>query len=89
LLIKLNELVVGDHAVIPIVARPLVAAPKHKLVAELSGWDNDTWELASWYLEGKGGRGRRLWLRHYSTSSNCGSRVGLGENVGRSKQLIR
>jgi peptide/nickel transport system substrate-binding protein len=51
LLIKLNELVVGDHAVIPIVARPLVAALKHKLVAELSGWDNDTWELASWYLE--------------------------------------
>jgi len=51
LLIKLNELAVGNQVVIPIVARPGVAALKHKLVAELSGWDNNTWGLASWYLE--------------------------------------
>jgi peptide/nickel transport system substrate-binding protein len=51
LLIKLNELAVGDQVVIPIVARPGVSALKHKLVAELSGWDNNTWNLASWYLE--------------------------------------
>jgi peptide/nickel transport system substrate-binding protein len=49
LLIKLNELAVGDH--VPIVARPGVAGLKHKLVAELTGWDNSTWDLASWYLE--------------------------------------
>jgi peptide/nickel transport system substrate-binding protein len=51
LLIKLNELAVGNQVVIPIVARPGVSALKHKLVAELSGWDNNTWDLASWYLE--------------------------------------
>jgi len=51
LLIKLNELAVGNQVVIPIVARPGVSALKHKLVAELSGWDNNTWGLASWYLE--------------------------------------
>jgi len=37
--------------VIPIVARPGVAGLKHQLVAELTGWDNNTWDLASWYLE--------------------------------------
>jgi hypothetical protein len=24
---------------------------KNKLVAELSGWDSNTWELANWYIE--------------------------------------
>jgi peptide/nickel transport system substrate-binding protein len=51
LLIKCNELAVNDRVVIPIVARPGVAGMKHKLVAELTGWDNNTWDLASWYLE--------------------------------------
>jgi peptide/nickel transport system substrate-binding protein len=51
LLIKLNELAVGNQVVIPIVARPGVAGLKHELVAELTGWDNNTWDLASWYLE--------------------------------------
>jgi peptide/nickel transport system substrate-binding protein len=51
LLIKLNELAVGNQVVIPIVARPVVTGLKHKLVAELTGWDNNTWDLASWYLE--------------------------------------
>ena len=31
---------------IPVVARLGVAGVKHKLVAELSGWDNNTWDLA-------------------------------------------
>jgi peptide/nickel transport system substrate-binding protein len=51
LLIKLNDLAVNDRVVIPIVGRPGVAGMKHKLVAELTGWDNNTWDLASWYLE--------------------------------------
>jgi peptide/nickel transport system substrate-binding protein len=51
LLIRLNELAVNDHVVIPIVGRPGVAGVKHKLVAELTGWDNNTWQLASWYVE--------------------------------------
>ena len=52
MLIKLNEMVVNDHVVIPVVARPVVTAVSSKLTAELSGWDNLTWDLANWYREG-------------------------------------
>ena len=51
LLIKLNEMVVNDHVVIPVVARPVVSALGNKLTAELSGWDTNTWDLASWFRE--------------------------------------
>jgi peptide/nickel transport system substrate-binding protein len=50
-LIKCNELAVNNHIVIPIVGRPGVAGVKDKLVVELTGWDNNTWQLASWYRE--------------------------------------
>jgi peptide/nickel transport system substrate-binding protein len=52
LLIKCNDLPVNDHVVIPVVARLGVAAVNHKLVCELGGWDNNTWDLANWYREG-------------------------------------
>jgi peptide/nickel transport system substrate-binding protein len=51
LLIKCNDLAVNNYIVIPVVTRPGVAAVKHQLVAELSGWDNNTWSLADWYRE--------------------------------------
>jgi peptide/nickel transport system substrate-binding protein len=51
LFIKMNELVVGDYAVIPVVYRPRVAAIASKLQAPLSGWDNDLWLLSDWYRE--------------------------------------
>ena len=51
LFIRLNDLVCGDHAVIPVVYRPRVAAISKKLQASLSGWDNDLWDLASWYRD--------------------------------------
>ena len=51
LLIKCNDLAVNNYIVIPVVQRPNVTAVKHKLVAELSGWDNNTWQLADWYRE--------------------------------------
>jgi len=51
LLIKCNDLAVNNHIVIPVVARPVVSAVKHKLVVELTGWDNNTWQLANWYRE--------------------------------------
>ena len=51
LLIKCNDLAVTNNVVIPVVARPLATAVKHKLVAELTGWDNNTWDLANWYRE--------------------------------------
>jgi peptide/nickel transport system substrate-binding protein len=51
LFIRLNDLVCDDHAVIPIVYRPRVAAISNKLHASLTGWDNDLWDLASWYRD--------------------------------------
>ncbi|MBN9086976.1 MAG: peptide ABC transporter substrate-binding protein [Reyranella sp.] len=51
LLIKCNEMAVNDHVVIPVVARPGVAGTKDKLICELTGWDNNTWQLADWYRE--------------------------------------
>jgi peptide/nickel transport system substrate-binding protein len=51
LLIKCNELAVNNNTVIPVVARPGVAGMKDKLVCELTGWDNNTWQLASWYRD--------------------------------------
>ena len=49
LLIKLNELAVNNQVVIAVVARPGVVAINGKLEAEISGWDNNTWDLANWY----------------------------------------
>ncbi len=51
LMIKMNDMVVNGVVVVPIVTRPGVAAVKNKLVLELSGWDNNTWQLANWYRE--------------------------------------
>jgi peptide/nickel transport system substrate-binding protein len=51
MLVKLNELVVNNHVVIPLVMRPGAAAVSNKLVNELSGWDNNTFDLANWYKE--------------------------------------
>ena len=51
MMIKMNDMVVNDHVVIPVVARPVVTAVANKLVCELSGWDTNTWDLASWYRE--------------------------------------
>jgi peptide/nickel transport system substrate-binding protein len=52
LMIKMNDMVVNDHIVIPVVARPVVTAVSNKLTAELSGWDTNTWDIASWFREG-------------------------------------
>jgi len=51
LFIKMNDMVVEDGAVIPIVNRPSVAAMSHRLRATLSGWDRDFWNLKDWYRE--------------------------------------
>jgi peptide/nickel transport system substrate-binding protein len=51
LFIKMNDLVVEDVAVIPVVNRRWVAAMSKKLRATLSGWDNDFWNLKDWYRE--------------------------------------
>jgi peptide/nickel transport system substrate-binding protein len=49
--IKLNEIVVGDRYILPEVARPAVTALKSGLIAHLSSWDNNLWQLANWYRE--------------------------------------
>jgi peptide/nickel transport system substrate-binding protein len=51
LFIKLNDLVVTDNYIQPIVSRTRVAALGNKLTAHISGWDNDLWQLASWYRD--------------------------------------
>ncbi len=52
LLIKCNDMVIENVVVIPVVARPGVVAMNSKLKAEISGWDNNTWDLANWFKEG-------------------------------------
>jgi peptide/nickel transport system substrate-binding protein len=49
--IKLNDLVVADNYILPVVRRPKVQALKSDLVAYLTGWDNDLYQIASWYRE--------------------------------------
>jgi peptide/nickel transport system substrate-binding protein len=51
LFIAMNDMVVADGVVIPVVNRRWVAAMSHKLKATLSGWDNDFWNLKDWYRE--------------------------------------
>jgi peptide/nickel transport system substrate-binding protein len=51
MLIRLNELAVNNYVIIPLVARPGAAAMNNSLVAELSGWDNNTSDLANWFRE--------------------------------------
>src|SRR6185312_597341 len=49
--IKANDMVIDDYVVIPVVARPGVVAMSSKLTASISGWDNNTWDIADWYKE--------------------------------------
>jgi peptide/nickel transport system substrate-binding protein len=51
LFIQMNDMVVEDVTVIPVVNRRWVAAMSNKLKATLSGWDNDFWNLKDWYRE--------------------------------------
>ena len=51
LFIRMNEILVEQRVVIPLVNRPSVAAVSNRLRAPLSGWDNDVWLLKDWYRE--------------------------------------
>jgi peptide/nickel transport system substrate-binding protein len=51
LFITMNDMVVGDPAVIPVVYRPGVSGMSRQLRATLSGWDNVLWDLKNWYRE--------------------------------------
>jgi len=52
LFIKMNDMVIQNQVVIPVVLRPRVAAVSSRLRAEQSGWDSDFWALQNWYREG-------------------------------------
>ena len=52
LAIRLNDLVVEDVAVIPVVTRKVLAGMKKNIQASLSAWEAYTWDLGSWYREG-------------------------------------
>ena len=52
LLIRMNDLVCNDHAVIPIVYRPSVNGYARNLIAPVSGWDGALSGIADWYHEG-------------------------------------
>ena len=51
LFIRLNDLVVGDGYIVPLVSRPRVRGAALKLVAPLTGWDLDFSGLQDWYRE--------------------------------------
>jgi peptide/nickel transport system substrate-binding protein len=51
LFIRMNDLVIQNVVVIPVVFRPRVAAVSNRMHVEQSGWDSDFWNLPNWYRE--------------------------------------
>jgi peptide/nickel transport system substrate-binding protein len=51
LFIRMNDMVCGEHVVIPVVHRPRAASVSSKLRVDLSGWDTDIGNLKDWYRE--------------------------------------
>jgi peptide/nickel transport system substrate-binding protein len=51
LFIKANDMVINDQVVIPVIARHAVQAVAAKLRANMSGWDNNTWDIQDWFKE--------------------------------------
>ncbi len=52
LIIRMNDLLIEDVVLIPVIWRNGVRAVSHKLHGiELSDWDSDFWDLAYWYRE--------------------------------------
>jgi peptide/nickel transport system substrate-binding protein len=50
--IKMNDMVVNEFIVIPLISRPRVRGGNLRLVTTLSGWDLDFSALQNWYREG-------------------------------------
>jgi hypothetical protein len=48
----MNDLVIRDVVVIPVVYRPAVAAVSNRLHVLLSGWDSYIWNFYDWYADG-------------------------------------
>jgi peptide/nickel transport system substrate-binding protein len=52
LFVRMNDLVIQNVVVVPVVGRPRVAAISNRLKCEGSPWDSDFWALQNWYHEG-------------------------------------
>jgi peptide/nickel transport system substrate-binding protein len=49
----MNDLVVQQSIVIPVVWRMVISAVSNKLKGtDITGWDSNFWNLPSWYREG-------------------------------------
>ncbi len=51
LFVRMNENLIENVAIIPLMNRPIVRAVSAKLRAPFSGWDNDVFLLKDWYRE--------------------------------------
>ncbi|MGH7324966.1 MAG: peptide ABC transporter substrate-binding protein [Candidatus Rokuibacteriota bacterium] len=52
LFVKMNDLVIQNVVVIPVLWRMVVSAVSHRLKGtDISGWDSNFWHLASWHRE--------------------------------------
>jgi peptide/nickel transport system substrate-binding protein len=49
--IRMNDMVVADNIIVPLISRPRVRGANLKLVTGLSGWDLDFSGLHNWYRE--------------------------------------
>ena len=47
----MNELLIENRAVLPIMSRNETNAVANNLRVPLSGWDSNTWLLKDWYRE--------------------------------------
>ena len=48
-MIRLNDIVIKNHVVIPVVTRPSVAAVIDTMQAEISSFDSYIWDFANFY----------------------------------------
>jgi peptide/nickel transport system substrate-binding protein len=51
LFIAMNDLVIKNVVVIPVVTRPVVSAVANTLHTVISGWDSNFWALRDWYRD--------------------------------------
>jgi peptide/nickel transport system substrate-binding protein len=51
LFIEMNDLVIKERVIIPVVLRADVAAFNRNIRATLSPWDSPFWQLHDWYRE--------------------------------------
>ena len=50
--VRLNDMMIENSVVIPLVNRPEVGACRTRLRMTLSGWDSHLWLFKDWYREG-------------------------------------